>query len=275
MEQNDVEFIHKIATSVAMTVKIKLSGNFPKNVNKRFRAFTKFYHIIHRNTEVKKYPIIINNFNRLQWLQQQVDWLQSVGQNNIHIIDNGSTYEPLLKYYKTVPATVYLLDGNKGHEALWRTHIFQRLGKYHYVYTDPDVLPDSNTPADFMYYFKDVLNRYPSIKKVGFGLKTDDLPAHYPKKEEVIRWEKQFYATAVEPALYKSKIDTTFALYQPGAAFQCWNETLRTGAPHMLRHMPWYENPMDLSEESSFYQQAASASSSWYKSVKGDNEQYQ
>ena len=100
-----------------------------------------------------KIPIIINNFNRLEWLQQQIDWLKSVGQNNIHVIDNASTYAPLLAYYKKIPATVYLLDRNVGHEAIWRTHIYQRFMNDYYVYTDPDVLPAEDTPKDFMRIF--------------------------------------------------------------------------------------------------------------------------
>lgn len=253
---------------------IPLKATLTENVNKPFRIYSRLYHIIHRNTEVKQYPVIINNFNRLDYLQQQVDWLLRVGQKNIHIIDNASTYEPLLQYYKKVAATVYLLDRNVGHESLWRTHIFKRLGKYYYVYTDPDVLPDDNTPDDFMFYFKNILDQYPQKKKVGFGLRTDDLPDHYPKKAEVIKWESQFYTNAVEPGIYDARIDTTFALYRPGAAYQCWDETLRTGKPYMLRHMPWYENPANLDSESKFYMAAASDSSSWYKSVKGENDDY-
>jgi hypothetical protein len=257
-----------------LTKQINLTGVFPADTNKGFRLGTRLYHIIHRNTEVKQYPIIINNFNRLHWLQQQVEWLLRTGQKNIHIIDNNSTYPPLLAYYKKVPATVYRLQHNTGHEALWRSHIFKRLGKYYYVYTDPDVLPDENTPNDYMAYFKSILDRQPNIKKVGFGLRINDLPDYYPKKNEVIQWESQFYHEQVEPGIYKAKIDTTFALYRPGAAFQCWEETLRTGAPYTLRHMPWYEDPEHLSEESKYYMKSASDASSWYKAVSGENLQY-
>ena len=243
-------------------------------MNKAFRIQTRAYHIIHRNHEVRQYPIIINNFNRLDWLQQQIGWLQRVGQKNIHIIDNASTYEPLLKYYKKAPATIYMLDRNVGHEAFWRTHIHQRLGRYYHVYTDPDVLPDENTPDDFMYYFKAVLDRHPLIKKVGFGLRIDDLPDYYPVKDKVIKWEQKLYIDPVEEGIYRSKIDTTFSLYRPSAAFQCWDQTLRTGSPYMLRHMPWYEDPAIPGEESRFYTEAASASSSWYKSIAGQNHDY-
>jgi len=259
-----------------MTAKtIRLKGTLKENTNKSFRISTRIYHIINRNTDVEKYPVIISNFNRLEYLQMQVDWLKRCGLQNIHIIDNASTYEPLLKYYKHVPATVYLLDRNIGHEALWRTHIFQRLGKYFHVYTDPDVLPGENTPDDFMYYFKSLLDKYPEIDKVGFGLKYDDIPDHYPKKAEVVKWESAFYADCIERSVYKARIDTTFALYRPGAAFQCWEKTLRTGEPYMIRHMPWYEDPANMNEESVYYREHISKVSTWYKAIEGDNKQYE
>lgn len=257
-----------------MGKQINIKATLTENVNKGFRIKTKFYHIIHKHHEVRRYPIIINNFNRLEYLQQQIEWLLKVGQKNLHIIDNASTYEPLLKYYKTVPAKVYMLDKNVGHEAFWRTHLYQRFGKYYHVYTDPDVLPDQNTPGDFMNYFYDLLQQYPQVRKVGFGLRIDDLPDYYPKKQEVIEWESKMFQDEIEPAVFKSKIDTTFALYRPGAFLQCWDETLRTGAPYQLRHMPWYENLGQLSEEAKYYLTYVSESSSWYKTIKGEDSRY-
>lgn len=246
-----------------------LKANLTKKVNTRFRIWTRAYHIIHKNRDVAKFPIIINNFNRLEWLQQQIEWLLSIGQKNIHVIDNASTYSPLLKYYKKMPATVYMLDRNIGHEALWRTHVFQRLGRYYYVYTDPDVLPTEETPDDFMYYFMDVLKRYPQMDKVGFGLKFDDLPDYYPRKKEVIAWEQGLLKKELEPGLFHSKIDTTFALYRPDIAFQNWETTIRCGEPYVLRHKPWYEDFEKLSAESRYYLQRTSNSSSWYAKLKG------
>jgi hypothetical protein len=257
-----------------MTKQVKLKATLSENVNKLFRVETKLYHIIHKNHDVKKYPIIINNFNRLEYLQQQIEWLLKVGQKNIHIIDNASSYEPLLKFYKKAPATIYMLDRNVGHESYWRTHLYQRFGKYYHVYTDPDVLPDANTPDDFMYYFKSLLDKYDNIQKVGFGLRLDDIPDHYPKKKEVIDWETTLYKEEIEPHVYKSKIDTTFALYKPSAFLQCWDTTLRTGAPYMLKHMPWYEDPANENEETKHYINTINAASSWYKTLSGEDDRY-
>jgi len=48
-------------------------------------------------------PILINNFNRLDLLKKQVDWLLSLEDKvSIIIVDNLSTYKPLLAYYKNI-----------------------------------------------------------------------------------------------------------------------------------------------------------------------------
>ena len=247
-----------------------LKATFSENVNKVFRVETRLYHHFNKFANPKNYPIIINNFNRFQYLKQQVEWLHNCGLHNIHVIDNASSFPPLLEYYKVIPATVYMLDRNIGHEALWRTHLYQRFGKYFHVYTDSDLLPTNDTPIDFMQHFKNILDKYPSKKKVGFGLAIHDLPIHYARKKEVIDGEKQFTIDEIEPGIFESKIDTTFALYRPGAFKQCWEETLRTGAPYLLKHMPWYENSKEMSEESLFYEKSASSSSSWYRPNNGN-----
>lgn len=256
------------------TTHIHLKATLSENVNKVFRLQTKWKKFWNRQYEVRNIPVIINNFNRLTYLQQQIQWLADCGHHNIHVIDNASTYAPLLEYYQTIPATVYFLNKNMGHEALWRTHIYDRFAQNYYVYTDPDVLPAANTPTDFMQFFVDVLREHEDKKKVGFGLVYDDLPNHYPKKMEVIQWESKLYDTEITAGLYHSKIDTTFALYRPGAAFQCWEDTIRAGSPYMLRHLPWYEDPNHIDEETGFYIKAASEVSSWYKTVEGKDERY-
>ena len=42
----------------------------------------------------------------------------------------------------------------------------------------------------------------------------------------------------------------------------------------MLRHLPWYEDPQNIDEETAFYIKAASEVSSWYKTVEGKDDRY-
>ncbi len=222
----------------------------------------------------KNYPVIINNFNRLEFLQQQIAWLEKSGSKNIYIIDNNSTYPPLLAFYKSTKHTVFKLNKNIGHLALWKTHVFKWFENSYYVYTDPDIVPIEKCPPNAIYHFKTILDKYPEIGKVGFGLKIDDIPEYYPLKEKVINWEKRFWTDSIEKEVYKAKIDTTFALYRPNTKGDWQLPALRTGGKYIARHLPWYVDYNNLSKEEQYLIQTASNVSSWNQELKKTNSRY-
>jgi len=43
-------------------------------------------------------PVYFNNFNRHDAMRRMIDWLQDAGTKRIVILDNASTYPPLLEY---------------------------------------------------------------------------------------------------------------------------------------------------------------------------------
>ena len=45
---------------------------------------------------VRDFPLLLISYNRLSYLRQQVDYFRSIGFSRIVILDNASTYEPLL-----------------------------------------------------------------------------------------------------------------------------------------------------------------------------------
>lgn len=254
---------------------VDIECSMRKGANIFFRLLTKWKKWRHRPIEDPyKIPIIINNFNRLHFLKQQIDWLEKAGYSNIYIIDNQSSYPPLLAYYKTLPYTIFRLDRNKGHFSIWETILFSRFEHDYYVYTDPDILPIEACPFNILLYFRDLLKKYPGYKKVGFGLLINDLPEYYQLRECVIKWEKQFWQTALEPDVYDALIDTTFALYRPGAKGGADSPAIRTAGKYAARHLPWYENSSHLDEEAQYYLCHSSAASSWYAAVKGENTKY-
>ncbi len=219
---------------------------------------------------VEDIPVIINNYNRLDCLQQQVAWLERVGMRNIYIIDNASTYPPLLTYYRQIPHTVYLLSQNVGFMALWKTILFQRFRHDYYIYTDPDIIPTEECPVYAVAYFYAMLQKYPKVNKIGFGLKIDDLPDHYPLKEKVINWETKFWSNKVlNDNLFDAVIDTTFALYRPGANGGSESSAMRAGYPFVARHLPWYVDVNQLSDEDEYYIGHMGNSSSWYAELSG------
>lgn len=209
-------------------------------------------------------PIIINNFNRLGYLKKLIDSLEKRGYGNIFIIDNNSTYPPLLEYYNSCPYPVYLLHKNVGYKSIWDTGIYEQFKHSYYVYTDSDMEIDESCPKDFMEHFVRILQSNITVQKVGFGIRIDDLPDSYSYKDNVINWESQFWNKEVKPGLYQAWIDTTFALYRPyckGATNPC-HKVFRTGYPYLIKHLPWY-NLMELKEEEEYYLSAITTSTHW------------
>lgn len=214
-------------------------------------------------------PIIINNYNRLDYLKILIDYLNINGYHNIIILDNDSTYPPLLEYYKECKHRIYKLDKNLGFKALEKCHLYKEIYTNYYVYTDPDIVPVLECPNNFMEYFKSLLDKHPLVQKVGFSLKYNDLPDHYEKRESVIKWEEKYYLKEISKGVYKAPIDTTFALHRPFSRISTngYYTHLRTTSPYEAHHLPWYENSSQPSVEDIYYKKNATIGGHWTNGV--------
>jgi hypothetical protein len=217
--------------------------------------------------DYKEIPIIINNFNRLDTLQKLIGSLEIRGYKNIFIIDNLSTYPPLLDYYKSCTYTVFYLNKNIGMNALWVSGIYKKFRNNFFVYTDSDVVPIDECPDDFLLFFLQTLQKYKLARKVGFSLKIDDIPDCYALKERVIRWEEHFFTDFKKgDMIYRAPIDTTFALYRPRGKRKHANnniEMYRTAYPYMARHLPWYIDSNNPDDENRYYIEHSNLTTYW------------
>lgn len=214
-----------------------------------------------------KIPVVINNRNRLTTLKEMLARLELAGIQRIIILDNDSSYEPLLQYYRNTPHEVRYLGKNLGFVALWDSPLFDEIRKDYFVYSDPDIVPTPECPNDFMSVFFEELQRYKDLDKVGFSLLIDDLPDASPIKEQVIAFEEQYWKQRLGGRLYRAPIDTTFAMYRPGRRGGFWLKAARTCKPYSARHMPWYIDPKNASEEELYYRRHADASSYWTERI--------
>ncbi len=223
-----------------------------------------------KDPDYHQIPIIINNFNRLDCLQKLINALEIRGYTNIHILDNQSTYPPLLAWYETCPYEIIRLGRNIGYMAIWESDVYDRFKRSFYVYTDSDVVPDEDCPEDFMKRFLEVLRKYPRCLKVGFGLRIDDLPDSFEQKQAVFANEQRFWTVPLGNDLYKAQIDTTFALYRPFCYGPAHDRHLmiRTGAPYVARHLPWYVDSTNLSDEDLYYIRTSRQSTHWTSQMK-------
>lgn len=219
-----------------------------------------------RIMDCKRIPIIINNRNRFTYLRKLIDSLESRGYYNIYILDNNSTYPPLLSYYSELSYKIIRLNANLGYLALWKSGLYKKFYRDYYVYTDPDVVLIEECPSDFLKVLHDKMRQDLSLYKVGLSLRIDDLPESYNKRNEVLHWEKQFYEERIDSFFFSARVDTTFALYRPGstkAEANFYTKTYRSDFPYQVRHLPWYVDSNNLSEEDQFYIQNSATSTHW------------
>lgn len=262
---------------------------FPRKIRKRVAAFylkaadcarsirmylkyLGWYSIHKKDPEYHSIPIVINNFNRVSSLKKLIDTLENRGYRNIYIIDNNSTFPALLDYYSTCSYPIFYLRKNLGFTAIWDSGLYNRFKRSFYVYTDSDIILDKDCPEDFMKVFLDALRKYPKCKKVGFGLRIDDLPDAFSNKQKVIEHESQFWRRPVDDLFYDAPIDTTFALYRPF----CYGPAdsnylmLRSNTPYLAQHTPWYVDSANLSEEELYYLKSCSKSTHWSQLMKNN-----
>src|SRR5690606_32254212 len=218
-------------------------------------------------------PIIIINFNQLDNLQALVDFLLERKIENIVIIDNKSDYPPLLEYYKSIQSEVKveLMTENHGHMVFFENESLQKkYGQGYYFITDADILPNPNLPEDFIKIMIQKMDKYnKKIVKVGLALDIDTVPDYYPLKEKVVSWERKFWEEELEKDVFLADVDTTFALYKPfyPSKFKVrqrnFYRAIRLGGNFTSKHMGWYLNPENLTEEQKYYMRTSSTSNSW------------
>lgn len=208
-------------------------------------------------------PILVMCRDRLEPLEVLVDWLAANGYTRVILVDNASTYPPLLAYLETVSAQVVRLDDNRGPHAAWKHDLFSKLGiDGPFVVTDCDVVPDPGCPPDAVARLSQLLREDVDIDKAGLGLRIDDLPSAYALREQVLEWESQFWNHEVDAGVFRAPVDTTFALYRSPSVPRKSKRCLRTGSPYLARHLPWYADSAEPSEEEIYYRARATASAS-------------
>jgi hypothetical protein len=186
---------------------------------------------------------------------------------DVHIIDHGSSYPPMLRYLMEVSHDVEVtLNGTARAQEIWYDGTLRRhvVDGEPFIVTDCDIVPAPDCPADWVHEMADLLHAYPRHVKVGLSLKTDDLPDHYEHADRVRAWEAK-YQTALLPELfrpwngpqyvrvYQASVDTTLAMYRwPPGMFKL-DPALRMAPPYSALHLPWYADSANPSDEDLYY----------------------
>ncbi len=193
-------------------------------------------------------------FNRLTGPQALCKRLEEE-RCEVILIDNGSTYPPLLEWYKKCPYKIHYMPKWSGHKSLWMSGVINEYSDPYYLVTDHD-LDLSLVPNGFIDFL--MLGLKYDVVKSGLSLKIDDLPENEYTKE-VIEWEDKFWRTKQSPeGFYFSDLDTTLAIYKRdivpmGQYDNRFFSAVRAPKPYEARHLPWYNIVGQLTEEEEYY----------------------
>lgn len=226
----------------------------------------------------ERIKVFINNYNRVSTLKPMVEQVLGFDDlDEVVIIDNNSTYPPLLAYYENLPAGVRVirLPQNMGHLAAWTSGVVETHGGLYYAVSDPD-LDLSGVPADCLSHLVDGLRRYPYYNKCGLSLEVNDLPVNRPTVMSVLEHERTMWQNPLDEEFFGCTCDTTFAVYykprvvpfnykKVGGDFTF---ALRANRPYTARHTPWYLDPATPSDEDIYYWQSCRHDSTGWSYLK-------
>lgn len=224
-------------------------------------------------------PCFIINRDQLTWPRNMIPHIERLRLRPI-IIDNASTYPPLLDWYKETHVEVIRLKENLGHRSPWTSGMVDAIvkGRF-YVVTDPD-LDLSGVPDNSMEHLVDLLNRYPTITKAGFSIRIDDIPATCPLYRKILEWERPFWVRMRDGICYDAPVDTTFAVYDKARALNLKDnnkfvKAVRAKKPYSVKHLPFYWTKYTFDEEAHYYLTHANSSSTMAQYLKPLIEQFE
>ena len=204
-----------------------------------------------------KIPVFVIAFNNITYIKSTINQLIKLSVELIIIVDNNSTYEPLLKYYEDNNGkfTVVRMNKNYGHMVV--TNCFYDILPNVFAITDPDLEFNENLPKDFLDQLYRLTEQY-SMAKVGFAL--DISEPHLLNDQlkymgySIIQWESRFWKDRVcntKYELYSADIDTTFAVYNKKYN---WSRCMRVAKNFTAKHLPWYIEHKLPDDELTYYE---------------------
>lgn len=209
--------------------------------------------------------VAIISYNQPTYLKSMVSQVRLFS-DRILVIDNASTFPPLLEYYSVLEeegVEVLRMDSNRGHTVYLCKKVQERIAELSkgtpsdgwYVLTDPDlILPQI---GDLISTLTQIAIEFGS-NRVGPALEINhpdirrELLSNHrnPLSRPMIEWEGFMYLFPISSKerpdlpIYKANIDTTFCLINTKLPPTDGNQ-YRVGGAYTAKHRPWYKNWRD------------------------------
>ena len=206
-------------------------------------------------------PVYIISFNQMTHVRNMVEQLLNldVRPSEIHVVDNQSTFPPLLDYLREIEGQgihVHRMPRNLGPRGIFEPEAGLNLPEV-FAVTDPDLQFHAAMPKTFR---EDMLQvaAWCGVWKCGCALniseRADFLTGDYSGGKSIAEWEKQFWVDPVPgwpPALsgrsveargsiFRAGVDTTFAVYVRDRVHGSFMDAVRVAECFEARHLPWY-----------------------------------
>jgi len=214
--------------------------------------------LVNKSPDRPTIPIYIIAFNNLTYVKNTIRQLKQVTENLI-IIDNNSTYPPLLNYY-TNECKYKVIRNNENlfvESSLIKK--FNHMFPDYFALTDPDLAYPSNIDINTLYILKDLTEKY-NVYKAGLALCIDkdqdfrDIKAMNGRS--IREWEQQFWVRRLNDdkyEVYKANVATTFAVYNKKNFRGSYLDGVRLAGPYQCLHLPWYKSCTVPTDELEYY----------------------
>ena len=205
----------------------------------------------------ERIKVFITVFNRFAWLIPLLEDFKKAGCDPI-LIDNNSTYPPLLDWYKTCSLPVHFLGKNHLAWAFFTTELYKLYDDRYFIISDSD-MDISKVPDDFVdVLFRGLENSGGRIWKCALGYELDDLPVNAVTQAAYSANIAQ-ESNRNEQGYSRCATDLGIALYDRSrrgsnpTRESDWYDSLRAPRPYYCRHLDWYMTPETLRDEDRYY----------------------
>jgi hypothetical protein len=210
-------------------------------------------------------PVFIIAFNNPTYVSSMVEQLLKYT-SDIYIIDNCSTFPPMIKLLDETKVNVIRMPENYGHKVYQRPEIQDLIKGDFYCITDPDLTLNPKLPSNFIDLFRDISIQYQK-HKVGFALDhLNNIRTDVTFQGKTITdwewWGWNFRIDHPILEMYPSTIDTTFCLINKNYPDDNGRNHIRIAGDFLCIHRPWLTNwKEELPEdELNFYKSHATCS---------------
>jgi hypothetical protein len=244
-----------------------------KYTRKRITRKRKQKRRMQKGGQQSQIPIFIISWNQYTYVKSMVEQLLQYPNMKIYIIDNASTYTPLLEYLKQIDGQnnikVLYQPENYGHRVYERPEIYE-LGGEMYIVTDPDLKLNPKMPKNFLEIMSGLSEQY-KTNKIGLALDikndidTTKTLNGQPGVTFAINESKYWEDPIKDPKyeLYRAPIDTTFALINKKyRILGKMDNSIRIAGDFTAVHRPWtIANKTEVpAEEMEYYLKAGNKS---------------